>query len=233
MANGYKLDKGFLFDHTWEKQFRKLRPKDFYTVFWELYDYQRSGGITAVPEHDENDIMSSIVTFVVPQLRNRLNGSRRYFKSASASSGVMGGTPPPASTAHPTEGLRGRLLKLSRVKMNRVKLRERGQTPAHGTAEGRADISQKKAYGEFTNVLLSDSEYGAICERFGAKAQGLINNLSYKLRSKGYRFEDHYATLILWAERDGVHGAEEKSYDTDDFFEASLRREMDGISEDT
>ena len=96
-------------------------------------------------------------------------------------------------------------------------LRESANAHAHTREE-------KKGYGDFKNVLLTDGEYSALCSRFGKRADGLISNLSLKMRSKGYKFEDHYATLILWAESDGVANEEAKSYDTDEFFEASLMR---------
>lgn len=99
-------------------------------------------------------------------------------------------------------------------------LRESANAHAHTREE-------KKGYGDFKNVLLTDSEYEALCSRFGKRSDGLISNLSLKMRSKGYKFEDHYATLILWAESDGVAHTEAKSYDTDEFFEASLMRSYD------
>lgn len=99
---------------------------------------------------------------------------------------------------------------------------------------------EKNAYGEFENVLLTEEEYSLLCERFGENARKLINNLSLKMRSKGYRYEDHYATLLLWAEGDGIadagDGASSKSYDTDAFFDAAMDRsyeEFSNYAEDT
>lgn len=113
MANGYKLDKGFLFDHTWEKQFRKLSPDAFHRTFWELYDYQRNG--IQVPEH-EDPLEDCIVSFVVPQIQNRLNGAK------------AGGTLPP--TLPPTSG--GTPLKLSQDKLSQDKL---SYTPSGGVGD--------------------------------------------------------------------------------------------------
>lgn len=113
MANGYKLDKGFLFDHTWEKQFRKLSPDAFHRTFWELYDYQRNG--IQVPEH-EDPLEDCIVSFVVPQIQNRLNGAK------------AGGTPPP--NLSPEAG--GTPLKLSQDKLKQDKV---SYTPSGGVGD--------------------------------------------------------------------------------------------------
>ena len=49
-----------------------------------------------------------------------------------------------------------------------------------------------------------------------------------KLKSKGYKFDDHYSTILLWAQKDGKKPVTESgvsgSFDTDEFFEAALRR---------
>ena len=83
----------------------------------------------------------------------------------------------------------------------------------------------KKAYGEFSNVLLTEVEYSELCDRFGNKTAEMIDFFSAKLKAKGYHFENHYATIILWAKQDGKDKGESlKSYDLDDFFEAACKR---------
>lgn len=209
MGNGYKLDKGFLFDHSWEKQFRRLKPKDFYTLFWELYDFQRSGGILPVGEHDDNVLMSSIVTFVVPQLRNRINGARR---SSRAEAGG-GAVPAP--------------LKLSEEELSQAELRVKGRA--------RAD---KQGYGEFGNVFLTSDERARLTEKFGDNAEKLINIFSCKLRSKGYMFADHYATILAWEAERSERGAynsaatdgEEKNRELEEWFSAKLEKNFSSDS---
>ena len=63
---------------------------------------------------------------------------------------------------------------------------------------------QKKLYGEFLNVKLSDAEHQKLIERFGeAEAKERIENCSAYLASKGDKYKDHYATIQNWARRDG------------------------------
>ena len=91
-----------------------------------------------------------------------------------------------------------------------------------------ADMPSEDApqiYGVFQNVYMSCEEHEKLVAQYGKKqAEDLIDNLSAKMRSKGYKFNDHYATILAWAIRDGVEPKKEKSYDLDDFFEAALAR---------
>lgn len=60
----------------------------------------------------------------------------------------------------------------------------------------------KKKYGEFKNVLLSDDEKTKLKARYGhGEAQKLVEELSTYIKSKGVRYKDHYATLLAWARK--------------------------------
>jgi len=62
---------------------------------------------------------------------------------------------------------------------------------------------QKKGYGEFSNVLLSDEEHQKLVDRFGdAKTNSFIDGLSEGIESKGYKYKSHYAAILSWVRRD-------------------------------
>ncbi|MBQ8836435.1 MAG: replisome organizer [Clostridia bacterium] len=89
-------------------------------------------------------------------------------------------------------------------------------------------IIGKSPCGEFGNVYLTEAERSALDGRYGASlAEALIDNLSRRIKSKGYRYEDHYATILDWAAKDGVKTSSEKSYDTDEFFQAAVQRSLE------
>ena len=71
---------------------------------------------------------------------------------------------------------------------------------------------QKKLYkrkGEFSNVLLSDDEYQKLMDRFGDKeTERIIENLSIGIQSKGYKYKDHYATILNWVRREREKGGQ-------------------------
>ena len=98
----------------------------------------------------------------------------------------------------------------------------------YNPADAVSESAVQERYGMFQNVYLSETEYAELVDRYGkTTAQSLIDNLSTKMRSKGYKFNDHYATILSWAIRDNVKEKTEKSYDLDDFFGAALQRSYD------
>jgi len=62
--------------------------------------------------------------------------------------------------------------------------------------------NDKKAYGEFKNVLLSDEEHQKLRDRFNHQTTELIERLSSYLASTGKRYKSHYATILSWTQRD-------------------------------
>lgn len=63
--------------------------------------------------------------------------------------------------------------------------------------------AEKKAYGEFKKVLLSDEEKSKLKEKFGStKALKLVTDLDRYIESVGRKYKSHYATLLNWERRD-------------------------------
>ena len=242
MANGYKLERGFLFDHRWEKQFRKLKAKDFHKLFWELYDYQVTNGEQFVPDHDENLLMSSIVSFVVPQLKNRLDGAKKTVKSSPApQEATLPPTPRGVAEATP--------LKLSEDKLSEVEVSEDKLSTSlseevgvkaspclsHRSAPSDAPLPLRSAPSDAPRVISDDEREdlikkgipeGYITERLARAA------LFAKKQSKRVS-----AVLLAWWEEDerarlrrpsgrASPSGEGKSYDLDEFAAASFRRAL-------
>ena len=62
---------------------------------------------------------------------------------------------------------------------------------------------KKKPYGQFKNVLLSDSENQKLRDKFGNQgADDRIEAMSEGIRSKGYKYRSHYAAILSWERRD-------------------------------
>ena len=68
--------------------------------------------------------------------------------------------------------------------------------------ENTANAVSKKAFGEFSNVLLSEQELNKLKTRFGEGANKYIERLSNYVESSGKRYKSHYATILAWAEKD-------------------------------
>ena len=61
---------------------------------------------------------------------------------------------------------------------------------------------QRKAYGNFKNVLLTDREYSRLEAKFGVELHDKIEALSLGIASKGYKYTDFYATILNWDRRE-------------------------------
>ena len=61
--------------------------------------------------------------------------------------------------------------------------------------------ASKRKFGSAKNVFLTDDEYNKLKARF-IDADERIENLSLGIASKGYKYKDHYATILNWARRD-------------------------------
>lgn len=59
----------------------------------------------------------------------------------------------------------------------------------------------KHKYGEYKNVLLTDTEYGRLKERF-PDVDARIKKLDEGIELKGYKYKSHYLAIIKWAEKD-------------------------------
>lgn len=60
----------------------------------------------------------------------------------------------------------------------------------------------KKKYGEFENVLLSDKEIEKLMNKFPKDYESRIEKLSSYMASKNKKYKSHYATIINWANKE-------------------------------
>lgn len=85
------------------------------------------------------------------------------------------------------------------------------------------DIRHK--YGEYKNVLLSDSDLEKLKEEFPSDWKERIERLSSYIASTGKSYKNHLATIRNWARKDKPKSESNNgSFATDDFFSAALHR---------
>jgi hypothetical protein len=86
----------------------------------------------------------------------------------------------------------------------KVKVKVKGKEPLPNrliTVKQR--LANKKPYGEFKNVLLTDEEYQKLVNKFGSTGTiDRIENMSASIESKGYKYRDHYAAILTWDRKD-------------------------------
>ncbi len=61
---------------------------------------------------------------------------------------------------------------------------------------------EKKKYGEFQNVLLTDEQLDKLKGKFPNDWQKWIEKLSEGIAMKGYEYKNHYSAILSWNRRD-------------------------------
>ena len=64
--------------------------------------------------------------------------------------------------------------------------------------------------GRFKNVVLSEAELQELMTLFPWDYQKRIDHLSVYMKSSGKEYQNHFATICLWAERDGTREGMDK-----------------------
>ena len=102
-------------------------------------------------------------------------------------------------------------------------------TRENAPAREGADRGVLKKYGSLQNVLLSEKEHADLLSRF-SDAESRIELFGAKLAAKGYKYDNHYAAILLWYQQDKKEtGA--SSFDVDEFFQAALENTYGGVSQ--
>ncbi len=92
------------------------------------------------------------------------------------------------------------------VDINEVSTSNNPQSKVNKSKVNKSIIPPKKPYGEFQNVLLTDTEYQRLQDQFNSETNSLIERLSSYMASKGKRYKNHYATILNWKRKDGNNG---------------------------
>lgn len=71
--------------------------------------------------------------------------------------------------------------------------------------------TEKEAYGEFNNVMLTAEEYEKIVERWPMDYGEKIENLSTYIAQTGKKYKSHYATLLSWDRMDKKRNSEKRT----------------------
>lgn len=85
---------------------------------------------------------------------------------------------------------------------------------------------KKNKYGELENVELTEKQYEQLKEKFPKSYKKCIDDLSYYIASKGDKYKSHYAVILSW---NRGKSDDMSSFDTDEFFEAAVKRSAENI----
>ena len=78
-----------------------------------------------------------------------------------------------------------------------------------------ADTETMLRFGSFTNVLLTSDQLQDLKSRFPNDWEERIERMSRYMQSTGKEYHDHFATLLLWPDRENVQHTETRNYQTE------------------
>ena len=93
----------------------------------------------------------------------------------------------------PTDNHLDTQVRLGKDRLGKVKLDK-------GNAQAKPAKNQKHLYGEYKNVLLSDSEIQKLKNKFGSSYDEKIQRFSQGLELKDYKYKNHYLAILKWFE---------------------------------
>ena len=207
-------EKAFYLFYDWIDDLDQLDGADAWKVVKAISDYHRHG---SNPIDNVDGTLRVVVSIMFHQIKRgeeiselrRRAGQQGGFATAKNSKAQQEETEPQQKSA--TEyGIQNtdngkqntdNYLHSSLYEGESINARTRARTPS----------PDKKAYGEFKNVYLTEAEHEDLKKQFGDKADTLIENFSAKLKSKGYKYDDHYVTIRLWAIQDANERTSERA----------------------
>lgn len=225
------INEGFLFFKDWESSMRGLSKKDFFALFWAMYDFQMYG--KSFPEFSGKAQL--IASFVEPQLKRRIANSqsgtrgavrKRELAEAAAAADEensvleamfeaeddSGGQPPYKADIIETEKEKNKIIDSALEESENVASLPRAESGEDynfgekggkdgGGLKSREDGNVKTLYGKRRNVVLTHNERGLIRATI-PNSDEYIDMFSEKLYSKGYSYSDHCEAILKWWEKD-------------------------------
>lgn len=117
------------------------------------------------------------------------------------------------------------------IKEKKIKEKEIKEKESMPTASDspHTDSAERKSYGSYGNVWLNDAEFEKLHEMY-SDADAKIERLGEYMMTSGKNYASHYATIVHWAKEDAAKEASTSSFDTEEFFEAALRRAQEQMN---
>ena len=187
--NGWIDGDGYVYIIYTIAELQELLRMSHTTVTKLLYELDSVHGIGLIERYRQGNNRPSVI--YVKNFVKRIRGKPvRYFAS---------GTP---ETGNPDcKNLDGSNTKINKTEKNHTD-KSKGNTPA---LEEKFSLN-----GRFKNVVLSEAELHELMTLFPWDYQKRIDHLSVYMKSSGKEYQNHFATICLWAERDGTRAGMDK-----------------------
>ena len=210
--------------HDWLEPLKKISEKDFKKFFIAMMEYDIYG--TPPPQFQGSAEMAA--AFIFPQLERARKYSEAQRKGACEES--SDGTPKVNQRyTNSTPKVNQRYSK-GHVYNIDTETKTKTNTYTSKENEKESDPNEVIGCGLYGNVHLTDEDFEKLKKEFPNDYSERIDRLSEYMESTGKTYKNHLATIRNWARREAAAEPQEankgSSFDTDDFFEAAIRRAL-------
>ena len=204
--NGWIDSDGYVYIIYTIAELQDLLRMSHTTVTKLLYELDSVHGIGLIERYRQGNNRPSVI--YVKNFVKRIRGKPvRYFTTGLQDSGS------PDSKELEIRMARNWKTGLQKSRSPDCKNLEGSNTKINKTEKNHTDKSERSTltseekfslYGRFRNVLLSEAELQELMILFPWDYQKRIDHLSVYMESSGKKYQNHFATICLWAEQDGA-----------------------------
>ena len=167
---------------------------DWLDIMDALSDGERGRLITAVLKYARSGIEPDLhgsERFVFPSIRAQIDRDAQSYSNLSEKRREFGS--------------RGGVAKASKSYQDKEEEKEKDKDKEKENKEKDiTSVISKKKYGEFENVLLSDTEREKLDDQLGdICAEDYIEKMSAYIAQSGTKYKSHYAAILTWWRKDG------------------------------
>lgn len=198
--------KGIVFYRSFYEAVKDLPPEEFKKAVSAILEY----GLNGLEPESSGGIEWMVYILTKPQLdanqKRRENGEKggrpAIGTKPAKNQTITKENPNPNQTeANETETEPKEKEKVKEKDKAKVKEKEKDKA---------APEPKKEKYGEFENVMLTGDEFKKLVDSLGSKkASDYIERVSVYVAQTGKRYQNHYATILNWARKDGENGRKE------------------------
>ena len=208
-------EKGMTLFYDWLEPLKELEADDFKNLIYAMAEYHQEGKT----EVELSGMAQFASMFIFKQI------DRQREKSVL---GKTGGRPRKNTSVNNKEEAEEDELACQEEEAEKIQPKKEAKLPKEEKPKAKETV-EKKRYGEFQNVLLTDEEHANLKKKFPMDYKRRIDDLSFYINSKGDNYSSHYGTILTWDrnKKEEVRANDThitSTFDTDEFFQAALER---------
>lgn len=194
-----KEKQSFIIYKDWNELLLTLNDEQTGRLFKGIFDYQCNGNL---PDFEDDLQIKGIFSFF---RKSFINDNEKYEETCKKNSenGKKGGRPKQTNGNKKTEKTERLFKKPKKADNDNDKDKDKEYDYDNDydlpvSDEPKTKKQTKHKYGNFKNVLLTDTDIENLKQKFPDCYQEKIENLSEGIELKDYKYKNHYLAILKW-----------------------------------